>query len=81
MDNTQHLHPFKGPGGTQREALLQAYQHITRVHGSTLPPKALYTRVANLFNVCHTGLVKNDGYVYGGKIGEEEVEKCFKKEG
>jgi hypothetical protein len=57
-----------------------AYQHITRVHGSTLAPKELYTRVTILFNVWHIGLVQKDGYGYVGKIGEKDVEKCFKKE-
>jgi hypothetical protein len=67
--------------GRQRKALFMAYQHITNVHGSTLPPKELYARVAHLFNIWHIGLVENDGYGYGGKISEKEVEQCFKKEG
>jgi hypothetical protein len=79
MDNT-YIHA-KDLEGRQREALFMSYQHITRVHGSTLPPKELYMRVANLFNIWHIGLVEKDGYGYGGKIGEKVVEQCFKKEG
>jgi hypothetical protein len=64
-----------------RRALFTAYQHITRVHGSALQPKALYERVANLFNIWHIGLVEQDGYGYGGKISEKTVEQWLKKEG
>jgi hypothetical protein len=39
--------------GRQCEVLFMAYQHITRVHGRTLPPKELYMRVTNLFNIGH----------------------------
>ena len=79
MHNT-YIHS-KDLEGRQREALFMAYQHITKVHGRALPQKELYKRVADLFNIWHIGLVENDGYGYGGKIGEKVVEQCFKKEG
>jgi hypothetical protein len=79
MHNT-YIHS-KDLEGRQHEASFMLYQHITWVDGSILPPKELYMRVANHFNIWHIGLVGKDGYGYGGKIGEKVVEQCFKEEG
>jgi hypothetical protein len=48
--------------GRQHEALFIAFQHITWVHRSTLPPKELHMRVTYLFNIWHIRQVEKDGY-------------------
>jgi hypothetical protein len=66
---------------SQRQGLFAAYQQILQTWGDTLRPHDVYTRVANLFNIWHIGLLSENGYGYGGKITEKHVEQIFKKEG
>jgi hypothetical protein len=46
-----------------------------------LGPHDVHTRVANLFNIWHIGLLHENGYGHGGKIRKKCADQIFKKEG